>query len=62
MRLVERGTPERGQKRCGGGVWRATVVSSGSTGSKLNSASLTCAQQQQHLVGTKTRKLSSCDT
>ena len=25
MRLVERGTPERGQKRCGGGVWRALV-------------------------------------
>ena len=39
-----------------------TVVSSRSTASKLNSASLTCAQQQRHLVGTKTRKLSSCDT
>ena len=25
MRLVERGTPEGGQKRCGGGVWRALV-------------------------------------
>ena len=40
----------------------STVVSSGLTPSKLNSASLTCAQQQRHLVGTKTRKLSSCDT
>ena len=39
-----------------------TVVSSDSTGSKLNSASSTCAQQQRHLIGTKTRKLSSCDT
>ena len=39
-----------------------TVVSSRLTASKLNSASLTCAQQQRHLVGTKTRKLSSCDT
>ena len=30
--------------------------------SKLNSASSTCSQQQRHLVGTKTRKLSICDT
>ena len=43
---------------CGG----STVVSSHSTASKLNSASSTCVQQQRHLVGTKTRKLSCCDT